>query len=123
MDGFRKFRVALMCLLLTSCAGWQRTCSSSFATTFGSDWIIVQFGADGRPFNCWRLEGVSVANEEHSDGIYWQSEDGHLVHISGFYNRVQVSGSFVTDRESRFASAARKVGIDLNRCHDGAYTE
>lgn len=116
-----RIRIALLCMLLASCAGFQRGCSSCTAQNFGSDWIIVQFGTDGKPFNCWRLEGVSVANEEHSDGIYWQSSDGHLVHISGFYNRVQVSGTFLSDREERFQAAARKVGVDLSKCKDGAY--
>jgi hypothetical protein len=44
----------------------------------------------GRVMRCWELHDVSIANEDSSDGIYWESSDGHLVHISGFYNRVQV---------------------------------
>lgn len=86
----RKLSIAFLVLVLCSCAGMQRECTSCCASELGSDWVIVQMDGFGRVMRCWELHDVSVANESSSDGIYWQSEDGHLVHISGFYNRVQV---------------------------------
>lgn len=50
----------------------------------------------------------------HTDGIFWQSPDGHLVHISGWYNRVQV-------QNGDFEGAARQLGIDLASCSEGRY--
>lgn len=85
------------------------------AESFGGNWIIVQFGAGGLPFNCWKLEDVSVTNETHSDGIYWKAPDGHLVHISGWYNRVQVE-------RGDWTGAAKALGVELNRCTGGAYS-
>jgi hypothetical protein len=97
-----------------SCAGTQRDCSSQCASELGSDWIIVQYGVDGKPFNCWRLEAAAISNEHGTDGIFWQNSDGHLVHISGWYNRVQVE-------HRNWKSAAQTIGIDLDSCKDGAY--
>lgn len=102
-------------LLLTGCAGWDRSCSSSCATSFGADWLIVQYRFDGEPINCWQLNNTSVTNEPSSDGIYWKdSSTGHLVHISGWYNRVQVENG-------NFETAAAVVGVDVNRCPGGKY--
>lgn len=101
-------------LFLTGCAGIQRDCSSHVATEFGSDWIIVQYRNDGTPMNCWKLKNVGVANETGTDGIYWQAPGGHLVHLSGWYNRVQVSGG-------NFKEAAMSVGVDESRCDSGIY--
>lgn len=101
-------------LFLVGCAGYQRSCASGFASTLGADWIVVQYKADGDPINCWRLSGVSISNEEHSDGIYWLEPSGHLVHVSGWYNRVQVSGG-------NFSAAADLVGVDSSLCKDGKY--
>ncbi len=58
----RKFRFLLTCMLLTGCAGLQRSCSNDLATTFGANWIVVQYRYDGTPFHCWKLYGASVAN-------------------------------------------------------------
>jgi len=81
----------LVAILITGCAGVERSCSSTLATELGGDWIIVELREnDGIPYRCWMLEGVSVDNEENSDGIYWQTEDGNLIHVSGSYDRVQV---------------------------------
>ncbi len=79
-------------LLFAGCAGWGRSCQSCQAESFGADWVVVQTDLSGKPFRCWELNGVSITNEDKSDGIYWKSPSGHLVHISGFYNRVQVAG-------------------------------
>jgi hypothetical protein len=105
----------LLALFTTACAGTQRWCSSTYAENFGSDWIIVQYGFDGKPINCWQLRGAAVTNETASDGVYWKdSVTGHLIHISGWYNRVQVSGS-------DFPHAAALLGVSLDRCTNGHY--
>lgn len=107
-------RVAALVVFLLGCAGIQRDCSSCGAQSFGGDWIIVQYRADGTPMNCWKLRNAPVSNEEHSDGIYWQDRGGHLVHISGWYNRVQVQGE-------RWDEAAMALGVDNHRCKSGVY--
>lgn len=109
-----KIAYALMGIFMVGCAGTQRKCSSSCATSLGADWIIVQYRNSGEPLNCWKLNNVSVANEEQSDGVYWQDSKGHLVHVSGWYNRVQV--------ESKdWKGAADSLGIDLESCTNGKY--
>lgn len=105
----RRIALAVAALFVVSCAGTMRECSSCTAGEFGADWIVVQLRMDGTPFRCWELHDVSVANEPSSDGIYWQSADGHLVHISNFYNRVQVEGG-------DFASAYEELGITRAEC-------
>lgn len=109
-----KFRWMLGLLFLTGCAGWSRSCAGCNAESFGADWIVVQYRMDGTPINCWQIRNKSVANEPQSDGIWWESEDGHLIHVSGHYNRVQVV-------RGDFKGAAKEVGIDLNKCPGGHY--
>lgn len=112
----RTLSITMMALLLTACAGFNRGCSSFNAQAFGSDWLIVQYKMDGSPMNCWRLTNESVSNEEHSDGIYWKdTTTGHLVHISGWYSRVQLAGS------TGLAEAAKLVGVDSAKCGNGIY--
>ena len=98
---------------MTGCAGMQRGCDSSIAESFGADWIIAQFDNAGKPFNCWKLKNTSVTNEKASDGIYW-TEGANLVHISGWYNRVQV-------QNRQWAQAADSIGINLKSCKGGVY--
>lgn len=98
-------------VVVAGCAGTQRGCAASCAQSYGADWVIVQMDMMGSPYRCWVLTDVSVANEEHSDGIYWLSPDGHLVHISGHYNRVQVHGS-------RWDSAFSEVGMTRQMCDE-----
>jgi hypothetical protein len=100
-------------LFLCGCAGLTRDCSSCSAENFGSDWIIVQYSYDGKPINCWKENNVAITNEPNSDGIFWQHGE-HLIHISGWYNRVQVFNN-------GFKSAAESIGIDLNKCTGGNY--
>ncbi len=109
----RSFLVVLL-MSMASCAGMQRSCASCTAEKFGADWIVVQYKMDGVPLNCWQMPSTSIDNEQGSDGIYWQSPDGHLVHISGHYNRVQVKGG-------DYAGAAEHIGVDLKRCKNGRY--
>lgn len=101
-------------LLMCGCASWQRDCNSGISSKFGADWIVLQYGFDGKPINCWKLNGAAISNETGSDGIYWESPSGNLVHISGWYNRVQV---FHND----YAGAAKQLGIDIASCGEGAY--
>ena len=101
-------------LALVGCAGTQRSCNDSLAKTLGADWVVVQYKADGDPINCWQLRDASVANEQGSDGIWWASGSGHLIHVSGWYSRVQVN-------HGDWSGAAREVGVDLDRCKGGRY--
>ncbi|MDE2437839.1 MAG: hypothetical protein KGN01_00370 [Patescibacteria group bacterium] len=102
-------------LSMTGCAGASRGVSSWWAETAGSDWIIVQYDYQMQPKCAWKLNGVSVTNETHSDGIYWKdSVTGHLIHISGWYNRVQVANG-------RFDEAAKLLGVDINSIQNGKY--
>lgn len=108
-------KIALICVAVTGCANLNRGCAASNAENFGANWVITQFDMNGHVFNCWKLTNVSVTNEESSDGIYWaEGTLGHLVHVSGWYNRVQVSGN-------DYASAARLIGVDINACDNGHY--
>ena len=111
----RKWLIALLVLFTSGCAGLQRSCASWSAENFASDWIVVQYDQTGRPFNCWKLTNTSITNETNSDGVYWQDRSrGHLVHLAGWYNRVQVSNN-------DFDGAARLVGVLASQCTDGIY--
>jgi hypothetical protein len=83
----------LYCLLLGTfcgCASFDRGCSNFTADSFGSDWVVTKSDYLGNPYRCWVLTNTSITNEKTSDGIYWKSSGGHLVHIAGNYDRVQV---------------------------------
>lgn len=110
----RNYLKVLPIIFVIACAGLQRDCSSSCASSLGSDWIVLQYRADGEPINCWQLKNTAIDNESHTDGIYWLIQGGHLVHISGWYNRVQVSNNDWT-------GAAKSIGVDLSRCTGGKY--
>ena len=110
----KKLWSIVLCLVFVSaCAGVQRDCSTCTAGSLGADWVSVQYANDGKAIACWKLDDVAVSNEEGSDGIFWL-QGGHLVHISGWYNRVQVDGG-------RYADAAKLLGVDLERCINGKY--
>ena len=100
-----------MTALLFGCAGTQRECSAMSAEEFGANWVVVQMDMGGRPFRCWKLTDVSIANEPHSDGVWWRSREGHLVHISGNYNRVQVNGN-------NWRTAFSEVGLTEQTCRE-----
>jgi hypothetical protein len=104
-------RMVLGALLLAGCAGMDRGCSSCTAEQFGADWVVVQIDALGRPFRCWALEDKSIANELHSDGVYWVDPHGNLVHISGHYNRVQVINH-------HWDEAYAEVGLTKQTCKE-----
>ena len=103
------------CQFLASCTSWSRDYSSWSASNLGANWIVVQYRFDGTPINCWKLHDVGISNETQSDGIYWKdSTSSSLVHISGWYNRVQV----LTDD---YRIAARLIGVDSGVCGNGKY--
>jgi hypothetical protein len=110
----KNWKFAVLSLLIVGCAAQERSCASCNAETYGADWVVVQYRYDGAPINCWSLRNVSITNEPHSDGVYWLDPAGHMVHISGWYNRVQVG-------HGDFATAANAVGVDVNRCTNGTY--
>lgn len=99
----------LLAFSFVGCAGMQRSCESNCAGQVGADWLVVQYDYDGKPIQCWKLDDVSVANEDGSDGIYWLDSHGNLVHISGWYNRVQIGGGAWTQ-------AAKDLRVDLESC-------
>lgn len=107
-------RIVWLVVFLVGCAGFQRDCKSSCASAYGSDWIVVQYRFDGAPINCWKLKDTAITNEGETDGIFWASPDGHLVHISGWYNRAQVNGG-------NWEGAARQLDVNLDACTEGAY--
>ena len=107
----KTIRLFLLALLLTGCAGMSRDCSSCNASNFGGD---VQYRFDGSPINCWKLRATPITNETQSDGIYWQDRGGHLVHIAGWHNRVQVQGE-------RWEEASATLGVEEPRCRNGVY--
>lgn len=104
-----KWILRLMLLGLVSCAGVEKDCAASCAQSVGADWVVVQYTMDGTPLRCWALDGVSISNEQQSDGIYWLSEDGNLVHLSGQYNMVQVEGN-------RWREAYAELGLTEEVC-------
>ena len=90
---FKPLLISLCALALFACEGTVKSVSSGCAEQVGADWVVVELReADGTPYRCWKLEDVSISNEKGSDGIYWRTRDGHLVHVSGSYDRVQVRG-------------------------------
>jgi len=104
-------------IALAGCASASRGCSSCNASTFGADWVVVQMDNEGRPYRCWELHGASVDGESN-DGIYWKdTSTGNLVHISGHFNRVQVTGG-------DWSHAYHELGLSQVTCaevHDAMY--
>lgn len=110
----RRFVVLVAVLALSGCASMNKGCSQFNAENFGSDWIVVQFDLTGRPFNCWKLRGASVSSGEGGNVDWKDTNTAHLVHITGWENRVQVANG-------DFASAAKLLGVDDAQCGDGVY--
>jgi len=110
----KPWMIGILFALVTGCAGMNRGCSSDIATTFGADWLVTQIAADGHIVNCWALKDRSITNEHASDGIYWKDGDGNLVHISGWYNRVQVNNG-------NWKAAATSLGVEEGSCPGGRY--
>ena len=100
--------LAFWAIFMVGCASFQRDCASCNAENFGSDWIIVQLKADGDTARCWELRNTSVGSDSAND-VHWLSSDGHLIHIEGWYNRVQVAND-------DFEGAYRVLGVDGSQC-------
>lgn len=107
--------IGATCLLLTGCAGLNRGCTNWSAEQYGADWLVTKEAYNGVPYMCWRLPATSVANEEKSDGIHWQDPDTRdMVHVSGWYNRVQVYNG-------QWEVAAKQLNVEYSKCRKGAY--
>jgi len=50
---------------------------------------VVQYAQNGSVINHWNLKSKTVRNESQSDGIYFVSPSGAVVHLSGHYIFVQ----------------------------------
>ena len=68
--------------LKTSLLGWV-------ASAYGSDWLVVQYAQSGCVISSWELKDAAIHNEYGSDGIYFVTEAGPVVHLSGHYTYVQ----------------------------------
>jgi hypothetical protein len=106
-----KLRRLLFFILLTSCAAWDRECAQCGTEVHGANWLVVQLKMDGEIKNCWQLKDLAVANERSSDGIWWVDRN-EQVHISGWYNYVQVHD---------WNTAAVTLGVNLAQCTGGRY--
>ena len=107
--------------LLAGCAGFSRSCSSWWATNVGADWIVAQYDMNGRPFMCWKLHNASVTSEQASDGIHWlDTTSSHMMHIAGWYNYIQVSGSLKYGDDG-FLTAGKLLNVDASKCGSGVY--
>lgn len=115
MKSLRLLPLLLLLTLTVGCAGFNKGCAQFNAGSFGSDWIVVQYAADGRPFHCWKLRGASVEGSTGGN-VDWQETgaNAHLVHLTGWENRVQVVNG-------DFEGAAKLVGVDANQCGSGVY--
>lgn len=115
MGNIKKMTLPAILAFSMGCAGLDRSCQSWGAENFAADWLVTSYNNLGEPTHCWKLPYTSIANEQASDGIYWvDGTTDNLVHISGWYNRVQVKGG-------QWNEAAKHLGIDLEKCTDGLY--
>lgn len=111
----KKLTLVLFAMALSaSCAGTGKAISQGMASTFGADWIIVQYAQNGTPFHCWKIRDAAVDDSEGGNINWKDREHGHLVHLTGWENRVQVVGG-------DYASAGRLLGVDAARCDNGVY--
>ena len=116
-----RFKYLLLVLLLVSCAGLDRSCSSCMATEFGADWVVVELTeAEGKPYRCWELRGLSITSEERSDGIYWKNNKGNLVHVAGSYDYVQVESGQWEDAFREINMTAEACAVIRNKTYDPA---
>lgn len=96
-------------LLLAGCAGAMRDCKMACASNQGADWIVVQRDIAGASARCWKLVDVSIGDSESVDGIYWQTPEGNIITIAGWFDRAQVE-------RSGWAAAAKSLDVDLSVC-------
>ena len=76
-------------LMCAGPAGLKTGLSSWQASAYGSDWLVVQYAQSGCTIATWELRDEAIKNEGDSDGIYFVSEGGAVVHLSGHYVYVQ----------------------------------
>jgi hypothetical protein len=110
-------KVILMIVLsvfTVGCAGMSKSCTQFNASSFGSDWIVAQYTTDGKAFHCWKLRGAVVEGTEGGSVDWKDTTNGHLVHLTGWENRVQVVGG-------DFDTAGKLVGVDASLCDSGVY--
>ncbi len=103
-----------LAILAVGCAGLSKDCSKTWASNVGSDWVVVQYAFDGRPFHCWKLSNAVVTGTEGGSVDWKDTNHHHLVHITGWENRVQVVNN-------DYATAAKILGVDANQCDNGVY--
>lgn len=106
--------IVVACVLTAGCAGMQKSCAQFSNSTSGSDWIVVQYAGDGRAFHCWKLRWAVVESTQGGNVDWQDRQSGHLVHLTGWENRVQVGGG-------DFAGAAKLLGVDAGQCDSGTY--
>lgn len=112
---FKRLMVVIPFIMLIGCASLGRQCSGCMAEGFGADWIVITRNMTGDITSCWQLKNTSVDNEHGSDGVWWKDcSYGHLIHISGWYERVQVE-------KDDFKTAAKQLNVELDRCPGGKY--
>lgn len=109
------FIIFIICLTIIGCAGIDKSLTSCCATNIGADWVIVQLDMNGNPIMCWKVYSVSLTSENTLDGIYWKdTKTGNLIHLSGWYNFVQVSGN-------NYEQACKTLNIVCDKCIGGKY--
>jgi len=97
-----------------ACAANQKACAQFSASSFGTDWIVVQYDMSGKPFHCWKLHDTAVDSSEGGNVDWQDRNNGHLVHLTGWENRVQVV-------KGDFDGAAKLIGVNSNKCSNGVY--
>ena len=70
--------------------GCDRHLQSWVSSSYGADWLVIQYTGQGQIQNYWELKSKSIGNEGNSDGIFFVAEDGNMVHLSGHYLYLQV---------------------------------
>lgn len=65
-----------------------------FTTSYGADWLVVQYAQNGSIIKHWRLIGKTIKSEDNSDGIYFTDQKGNVVHMSGHYIYVQIGSDW-----------------------------
>jgi hypothetical protein len=76
-------------MLCVGPAGIKTQMSGWSASAYGSDWLVVQYAQSGCVIASWELENEAIQNEGSSDGIYFVTEEGPVVHLSGHYTYAQ----------------------------------
>jgi hypothetical protein len=76
----------LMIVLLVGPIRLANNFRSWKATAYGSEWLVIQYTSQGDVNMFWDLKSPSsVCSESHSDGIYFTTTEGTIVHLSNFY--------------------------------------